>query len=102
MRLLEHPHKVAKVECFARAGSSFKNRKTMNSLAEFPDKILMPLCAVAAVVEAKRLRVEDGGERQSDCFTLNVVSPLLYQIKSPASRSGGLRQVLLNCATRRS
>src|SRR5208283_920343 len=81
---------VAEIKCFARPGSALKDRKTVNSLAEFPDKILMPLPAAAAVVEADRFRTEDRVRGQSDGVATDVVSTLLDQMEIPARRSGGL------------
>jgi hypothetical protein len=40
-------------------GLAFKDRKSVISLAEFPDKILMPFPDAAAVVEAERFGAED-------------------------------------------
>src|ERR1035441_4632294 len=89
MRLLEDTHKVAKIECFARSRTSFKDRKAINSLLEFPDKILMPFCATAAVMEAERFIVEDRFGRQRDGVAVDAGSILLDQVKLPTGRSGG-------------
>ena len=59
MRLFQHPHEVAEVECFARPGFAFKDGKPVISFAEFPGKILMPFPDAVAVVEAERFLAED-------------------------------------------
>ena len=77
MGLLEQPHEVAEVECFARSGASLKDRKAVAFPAQFLGKIAMPFPAAAPVVETERFCTENRVGRQGDGLTPDCKLPLL-------------------------